>query len=416
MLKILSRKRIVFLFIAAFIFRLALVKVAFHGDLNNNISWGDLILKGLNGFYERKDFTFSIPNQPPLYVLLFGLVSFLYQSIDKLVWYLNNTVGVFPSSLVWFWRTDGMIYLVKLPSILADLGIGYFIYKKYGVKLSLLWLFNPVTWYNSSIWGQTDPIVNFLGLVMIYFLIQKKLVKSMLFLTLSLLFKGSLLIFLPILFVYALWQKYPPAIWMKAIFLSLILVFLVSIWFYPSINFPIWFFNLYTKQILPGEIGDLSANAFNFWYLVNPGKVLDSSLYIGVLARIWGYLMTGIVVLVAALKLRRNRNEKTFLYSLVMVSLATFLFMTRIHERYMYPFFPIATILIGMLPEIFIPYLVLSITFLLNMYNLFWAPGIPVLEKAFVTTQLPNVLSVVNITVFIVIFLRFLKTRKKIGV
>lgn len=410
------RKKLIILFVSAFILRLALIKIAFHGDLNNNISWGDIILKGLNGFYERKDFPFSIPNQPPLYVLLFGVTSFLFQNVDKFVWYLNNSVGIFPSSLVWFWRTDGMIYLVKLPSILADLGIGYLIYKKYGVKLSTLWLFNPITWYNSSIWGQTDPIVNLLGLIAIFFLIEKKLVKSFLFLALCLLFKGSLLIFLPILIVYALCQKYPLKLWMKGLALSLVAVLLTSFWFHPSLDFPIWFFNLYAKQILPGEIGDLSANAFNFWYLVNPGKVLDSIVYFGLPARIWGYTFTIIAMAIIVLKQNKNRTKKSLFYSLATVALVSFLFMTRIHERYLYPFFPVATILVGLIPGFVIPYVILSVTFLLNMYNLFWAPGIPILEDILKTSTLPNILSTANILslfLIILIFIRFRRVRLK---
>ncbi len=416
-------KKLFIIFLVAFIIRILLVNVAFHGDLNNNISWGNMALSGLNGFFEKKGFQYSIPNQPPLYILLFAFTSYLYKSISSLTWFLNNNVGVFPSSFIWFWQQYGMIYLVKLPSIFADLGIGFVIYKFFenknkslGLRLSVLWLFNPITFYNSAIWGQTDPIVNLLGLISIYFLFQKKLVKTLLFLTLSLLFKGSLAIFVPILFFYAVWQKYSLNIWIKGILVSGLAVILISVWFHPSFDLPIWLVNLYLRQVLPGEIGDLSANAFNFWYLVNPGKVLDSIKYFGVAAHTWGEIISLSLLSFFVFKLNKNRNKRTFFYALSLTALTTFLFMTRIHERYLYPFFPVATILVGLIPEFMIFYIILSLTFLLNMYNLFWAPGIPILESTLKTTQLSNVLSIVNLLVFLVLFIRFLRTRGEIKV
>src|SRR5258706_1255910 len=416
------RKKLFFVFFIAFILRILLINVAFHGDLYNNLSWGNMAIKGLNGFYEKTGFQYSIPNQPPLYIILFALTSFLYQTIYNFSWYLNSHFGFFPSAFIWFWQQSGNIILLKLPGIFADLGIGYMIYhifksknkQNLGFNLAALWLFNPITFYNSAIWGQTDTIVNLLGLMSVYFLINKKLVKSLLFLTLSLLFKGSLAIFVPILFFFALWQKYELKTWMKAILISGIATILITVWFHPNLNLPVWLLNLYTKQILPGEIGDLSANAFNFWYLINPGKVLDSIKYFGVTAHFIGYITTLSVMAVAIFKLQKQKTENRLLFSLAIVAMTSFLFMTRIHERYLYPFFPVATILVGFKKKFLIPYLILSFTFLLNMYNLFWAPGIFVFENILKTSGLPNILTVINLVVFVYVFIWFIIRKERI--
>jgi Gpi18-like mannosyltransferase len=394
-------KKLLFLFIVAFVFRFLLINVAFHGDLYNNISWGNMALKGLNGFYEKTAFQYSIPNQPPLYILLFAITSFIYQTITNLSWYLNNNLGIFPSSFVWFWQTSGMIILVKLPSIFADLGIAYIIYKKVGFKFALLWLLNPITWYNSSIWGQTDSIVNLLGLISIIALLNKKLIPSILFFVLSILFKGSLMIFLPILLIVWILQKHNLRQWVKAILISGLAIILTTVWFHPSLDLPIWLFNLYTQRFFPGEIGYLTANAFNLWYLINPGRVLDSIKYFGITAHTIGYITVSIIVIALIAKKQKTlKQEKTILLMLAVMALSTFLFFTRIHERYLYPFFPVATILVGLVPEFIIPYVVLSFVFLLNMYNLFWAPGIPILENILIKTALPNILSVINLFIF----------------
>lgn len=397
------KKNVILVFLIAFILRLLLINVAYHGDLNNNFSWGQAAIKfGLNGFYERKGFEFSVPNQPPLYIFLFGVVAWLFESIKNLTWYLNNNLGAFPSSMVWFWEANGKIILLKLPGILADLGIGYLIYRRVGLKFSVLWLFNPITWYNSAIWGGTDAIVNLFGLMSVFSLLERNLVKSILFFVVSLLFKGSLIIFLPVLLLMWMFNERRLSVWMKAVLISGFFIILVTFWFHPSFDLPVWLFNLYKSRIFPGEVGYLTANAFNLWYLVNPGRVLDSTKYFGITAHLLGYIISSIIAVAIIVKNRTQlKQDRTILYLLAMSALVSFLFFTRIHERYLYPFFPVATILVALKRKFLIPYVILSFTFLFNMYNLFWAPGIPVLQNFMVMSSFTWVLSLVNILVFI---------------
>jgi hypothetical protein len=186
---------------------------------------------------------------------------------------------------------------------------------------------------------------------------------------------------------------------------------LVSVWFHPQLNLLSWLINLYRNRILPGEIGYLTANAFNFWWLVDSGKVWDSTLYFGLPARIWGFVLTlggigGIVYW-----LRKKVTNKRIFVSLMFVSLISFLFMTRIHERYLYPFFPYATLLLGTVSGLFVPYLVLTITHLLNLYHLFWFPPLAPLEAMYQWPWLMQLISVVNIFIFLYL-LRLLRRAK----
>lgn len=396
------------IFCAAFLLRIGLLFTAYHGDLNNNISWGNLAVeRGLKDFYEGKDWAYSNPNQPPLTILMFGGLKVVWNAVEDTSWYLNNRFSVFPSSFIWFWEEKGMILLVKLPGVIADLLIGYFIYRylakkknKKSILITALWLFNPVVWYNSSLWGQTDSIVNLLGFLGILFLFEKKLIPSILFWTLSFLFKGSLAAFIPVVFVYALFQKYKLVEWFKAVFVGLVTIVLTSIYFHPQLDFPLWLVNLYSQRIFPGEIGDLTANAFNAWWLVNPGRVLDSTLYLGLPARWWGMIVLLFSIGLSIFFLKKDKSEKRFWYVLAVVSLTSFLFMTRIHERYLYPFFLPATLLVTWIPAVIYPLIVLTLTNLLNLYHLFYAPSIPVLEKIYLNPSFMIVLSLVNLAVF----------------
>ena len=217
----------------------------------------------------------------------------------------------------------------------------------------------------------------------------------------SLLFKGSLSIFVPILLIVALLQKHKVGDWAKALFSSLLTTFLISIWFHPRLDLFSWLFNLYRQRILPGEIGYLTANAFNFWWLVDPGKTLDSTVFLGLPARIWGFLIAIVgVVGVGYWLSKRKLTDKRIFLSLVMISLVTFLFMTRIHERYLFPFFPYATMLLGLIPGLVFPYIILSTTHLLNLYHLFWAPSFSPLEALYQLPWFARAISIINIIVF----------------
>ncbi|EKD96200.1 MAG: hypothetical protein ACD_24C00145G0001, partial [uncultured bacterium] len=320
---------------------------------------------------------------------------------------------IFPSKTVWFWDEKGMAFLIKLPSIIADLGIGWLIYRyiiqiskfknhnpQKAIFLASVWLFNPITWYNSSIWGQTDSIVNFLGLAAILQLLRKNLTLFLFFLTLSLLFKGSLAIFVPILLFVAISQRYSLTVWLKAVFFAFVATVLISVWFHPQFDLVFWLVNLYQKRILPGEIGYLTANAFNFWWLIDSGKRLDSMIYFGLPARVWGFaiVLAGISFIIFWLK--RKINPRSLFVSLSIVSLLSFLFLTRVHERYLYPFFPAATILLSFNSILLIPYVVLVIIHLLNLYHLFWGPPIPVLINILENGQFKDILSLVTMVVF----------------
>lgn len=414
-----NTKRLLFvLLLAGLLGRILLIPIARHGDLNNNSSWGQLLLsRGPANFYEHTEWTFSAPNQPPLYLDLFGVTSFVQNSLNSTIHWANSTVGIFPSKVVWWFDTWGELYLIKLPGIFADLGIAMLIYTiikgRKGVLLASVWLLNPVSWYNSAIWGGTDSIVNLLGLIAIYFLYRKKLQWAVMFFVMSILFKGSLLIFAPLFFIVSLKQKYSTSVWTKSLVLGLV-VFLISVFpFHPFLDLPVWFYHLYLDRFLPGEIGTLTANAFNLWWLVSPLNVLDNTKFMGISARLIGILLSVCLMIPLCFRVARGKLKYSDWFAFALLSAVSFLFMTRIHERYLYPFFPLATISLAFIPGLWIPYVFLSLSQLLNLYHLFWAPGIPSLESLYNNPAFPNALSLLNIVLFSIIFVYFLHGKER---
>ncbi|HTA54744.1 MAG TPA: glycosyltransferase family 39 protein, partial [Candidatus Acidoferrales bacterium] len=72
--------------------------------------------------------------------------------------------------------------LVKLPAILADLGVGALVYAivrrfagtGYALGAAALYLLNPATIYISALWGQVDSISGGLALLEIYLLLRSE--------------------------------------------------------------------------------------------------------------------------------------------------------------------------------------------------------------------------------------------------
>jgi len=151
------------LLLGALVLRLVIAYVlfphsGFRVDIGSFASWGATLARyGPGGFYTNAGFADYTPGY--LYVL------WLYEGASQ--W-----VGQFTG--------DAPLWLAgehKLPAILFDLALGYLIYRavrswsgeRAGLIGAALYLFNPVTWYESALWGQVDAVGTFvlLGAVLL---------------------------------------------------------------------------------------------------------------------------------------------------------------------------------------------------------------------------------------------------------
>ena len=141
---------ILVLLAAGLALRLIIAYVIFPGsgfpnDLGAFQAWGnDIARNGPVGFYDRQSFI----DYPPVYLLLLGVVSLL----------TGGSIG------------EG----VKILPILADLalaGVVWVMVQELGgsgrraLITAAIVLFNPITWFNSAIWGQADAVGSILLLL-----------------------------------------------------------------------------------------------------------------------------------------------------------------------------------------------------------------------------------------------------------
>lgn len=418
--------RIVFL---ALLLRLILLFTSPHVDVFNHVDWGKKLWEyGPKDFYEQIFWGLSWPNQPIGSMLLFGLIAKIYTWIFQFLWQINLKIAAFPSFIFPFLEKNFHLVLLKLPFALADLGIGVLIYKivknqtkkvKSALLASALFLFNPALVYNSTVWGQTDSLVNLLGLLGIWGVWKKKYFWGILAFLGSLYFKLSLIIFVPLLGLM-FWQKKKD--WKRIMIVGLAafsFFLLISLPFVHHGNVFSWLWYLYTNRVLPRQGDMLSGNAFNFWTLIfgQDLSLRENVPFLRLTAQFWGkvlfLLFSGLATLLLFFK-KGKRKFLDYLWLGMAYAFSAFLFLTNMHERHLYPVFPLLAVLAAKDKRLLKVFTVLSGIHFINLYNLWWYPRCDFLVALLTgfNNFLPRLLSLVNIGIFVIFLKQFYDEKK----
>lgn len=416
-----KRSRILILVFISFLIRLAVVPLYHHSDADTIFYWGKYL-------WETKDFLGflgkGVPNAmpavyPPLFYYLLFLWRGFYYLIEQFLWFLNINLKIFPSSVIfWFQSYEINIAFNKSLAIVSDLGCGYLIYKiiyllTKNLKSSFFsagfFLLFPASWYLSSYWGQVDSIFCAFVLLSVFLLLKEKYLLSFFVLGNSLLVKQTALIVLPVFLIFFLKKRKYAEIAVSSLFIF----FESIILFFPF--FPIKTLNSMTEfylKSLSGEINYLVANGFNFWGLLY-GFLPKSPNFptLGISSSILGYFISLILILIIAVKFWRQSNIVLFLESLFLTIFGFFLFGPNMHERYFFPAYIFLCILIGMEKKWKKYGIVLSIIFILNLYNQWFYPAIPFLISMLNNQIFIKILITFNIVIYFLLLNDFLRVQ-----
>ena len=333
-----KNKNIILILFFGLVIRLAF---SFFGTLKLDqgtfMGWSNsLIENGFSNFY--KGWSDYLPGY--LYVL----------------WLLGKVRGVIPD-----------ILLYKLPAILADLATGFLIYKivakfknqRWGLVASSLYIFNPAILANSTLWGQIDSISSLFSLLSIY-LLPVTCPLSAIALSLGTLIKPQVAFIAVVIFLMMIKNKWKLTAMLSYIFLSLTIFVLGFLPFANGEN--IFSFIVKRLSISFGQYPYTSINAFNFWGIFgfwNKDSGTFPLMIVGM----------AVVLIILGFVLFRIWKKKGWEYCLATIMfLASFLFLTRMHERHLLPLFAPLIISVSLVPDLLIPYIGLSLTYLANMY------------------------------------------------
>lgn len=434
---------ILLLLLFALLIRLFVMQWSFNFRENTDVlrwrDWGRIAyLHSLTDTYNSDYITFGTfaNNKPPgeIYVvsLMYNINIFMSKVILKIS---NSTEG----SIQWV-NVALLNANLRIPSIIADLTIAGLIYilvnaktdRKKALFASSLFALNPVVIFNSSFWGQMDAINNLFLFFCLFFLYKKQFFLGILTYFLSLFMKLSLIPMLPFFLLY-LYKIYKLPLKKIVLFMCLTSIILLVATI-PISHEPVkWYFEFFQRNSL-GEMQNITAFAFNFWWFIFMPKItlgkesnlfeyseirlsgspLDNTLFAGVPLFYWAigvfiFFLIPIFFFCIKLKEKIKKPENIFLiFSLV--SLCMYLFLPRMHERYMYPLFPLLATYIGLKNRYLNTFIIFSGLNLINLLITWHPMRVPIPYFLMDSIHFQWIISLITVIIFLIFYTTSLKT------
>ncbi len=359
---------ILILFSTACLIRLYFLPTPGHGtDMAFHKRWFNAIDQhGILKIYEKTDLRF-----PPLWTILMG----------------GNVAlkNLFPEE-------TNIIYFLKLPGVLADMIIGLilllYLKKNQGYNLAIigagLYLLNPGVIYLSAYWGKWGAVAGLFTILTLLFAYNKKPELSWIFFSLGVLTKLQVLVIGPLLLVNTLRFNHPKKV-VYSLILSLLTFMIVLSPFLISgqgeeIYFWVWEKSLNIRPIATG-------NAYNTWRLITIVKGIDiddTNWFLGLNDQdiVYNSLLFGpidyhkvgvglfsIAYLLTLIYLFSAKSRKSIFLAAFFIEFSFFMLPTRIYDRYLFYALSVAALIITSNRKVFSCYLVLSVTYFLNLVH-----------------------------------------------
>jgi len=372
--------------------RLALAYVVFPGeglasDLGLFQGWATTLARvGPASFYAAA----PSANYPPGYLYV--------------LWFLGAAGG--PVGAVFGISSEqAVLLLLKVPAIAADVAMAILLYRaagrwfggRAGLMAAALYLFIPVTWYDSALWGQVDAVGSLVMLAALVLLVEGWSEPAAGLATLGVIVKPQdaicLVVVLPILVRRHLLRPGSgprPTLGRRltrldsrlggvltsqgSMRLATSLLAAVVVGIVPLLPFDIDRWAPAALADVPvishvaglvglfvsvgGQFSVLTANAFNAWALVGTTPLAsviggsgaawtpDSLLLPGGLPAVTlGAMLIGLVALLVAAGLLVRDGRLTIILGFSLLAFACYALPTRVHERYLFPFFASAPLL-----------------------------------------------------------------------
>lgn len=332
---------------------------AFEYDQSAFRSWSNRLAKlGPSEFYSKDVFT----DNP---------VGFLY-----ILWIIGLIKNSFLTQSSYFQSDQYYDLLLKFPANLADIASATLIYllvkKRLGENWGLLgfslYAFNPAIIFDSAIWGQHDGIATLFLLLSAYSILVKKSPEiSTIFAALALGLKPQTIAFAPLLIILIL-LKTKPKRWFYSLLSLMITIILIYYPFFP--DNPLYGL-IYVNSASTGLFNCTTCFALNFWGVFgnwqNDLRLVFKLplIYFGII-----FLFISYIPIFFLKPFKKHFQEPIVYFTAAISIMAFFMLLTRIHERYLFPFF--AFMLIGAIllksKKLIFFYIFSTIIYLINLY------------------------------------------------
>ncbi len=267
-----------------------------------------------------------------------------------ILWLIGSISGIFNLS------AKIMLALYKLPGILGDIGLAFVIYniarKHWNGKIAgilfFLTAFNPLSYFNSTIWGQMDSLLVLTIIISLYALYEEKYLKAAVFFVVAAMLKPQALMFAPI-YLFSFIEKRDIKLFLKTAGICLGLILLVAYPFSPchqgdgnlfiklvkALN-PLWLVDKYSSTL--GSYNYASVNAFNFPALIGGNWKDAASPFLFLPWKAWGLITIVFAIGFSGILYFKVKDKaaKIFVPAFFIIAFL-FAFGTKMHERYIYP-------------------------------------------------------------------------------
>jgi hypothetical protein len=232
---------------------------------------------------------------------------------------------------------------IKLPASVADLGlamgVAFLLRRRPGVAVAaaVTLALVPFTWYVSAWWGQFESIYVAFGLLAAILAAGGRWTLAAVALGLALSTKPQALPFIVPFAGWALARRGPR----RAAVAGLVAAATIGLlWlpFLPAGGPSAYLANVAALQGIDYSV--LSLRAWNFWWLVQEPLgggdfIADGTAILGPLSpRLLGYAMAGVAGLAVLVSVARRPTDRALVLGLSAITLAAYLLMTTMHERY----------------------------------------------------------------------------------
>lgn len=261
--------------------------------------------------------------------------------------------------------------IVETPALLSDLALAAvvfsFVRRSGGVLMAwaamLMTALNPALLFDTIGWGQADSSLTLVMLLSVLLMADAEYELGWALAALALLIKPQALMILPILALWTILRCDVRRWWRPA--LAFVAALLVGAGPFQATQGWRWLPDLYLSTA--AYYHETSVNAFNFIALVGGLRSSDAGTVLGI-----PYFTLGMALLVplyafATLILWRNQITRNLLFAIFIVLFGFFMFAPRMHERYLYPAVVFAIPLAIEEPAMFVVFVTLTLTCLVNL-------------------------------------------------
>jgi len=349
--------------VSSLLIQTQLLSVPPHGDVRGQQLWGNHALKkGVASLY-----TDGQTDYPPLYLYVLKFNAWLNVKIS------GDTEVL----------TKSYLLISKIIPTLANILIGTIIFLHLRGRNSRkallgagLYLLNPAIIYNTSYWGQVDSVNALFIFLSIILLERNRFLFATLAGSVAALIKMQSLIIIPV--IWLITAKKTGVI--NSIKLFFINVFTIILLIIPYIQGGAFWHIIAVYFYSVGYAPFVTANAYNVWFLISPRKPVDwlttlrdTTVVGGITLRSLSLgLLAAYLILVLYQLLKRGK----IVLAAASLTCAFFIIPTEIHERYLFPFFPLMAILAADKKKYLRIFILLSITYLANLMMAFPFSGI----------------------------------------